>query len=325
MSQAPVSGYATTMQYGWETTFGSASGTYNKAFGQGQKITTFDIDNTNEPVFQIGSRDAQRQYVKDFKGSFGIEFLLSDPWFMRSVLGAAPTTAGAGPYTHTWTVANGGIANTLSSMTINAATDLDTDSDKLLLGCAVDTCSISAAVDEAVKVRLDGKYANSTKDTSLTTAVNPVEEALYFQQASLEFPTSTTLADVQSYEMNFGNNIDMIYGLGSRFAQKVVARQRDWTMKVSMTYEADADLLDKVLGSSTAATATVPEIATMKFTATNGLSTTNTRSYVFTFANVMVEKTSMPITLEDTTKIDATLRARTLTSLVVTNNTSAAL
>lgn len=324
MAKFPVAGYAHNISYGWETSFGTISSTFDKAFGQGVKLTTHDIDNSVDYVYAVGSQELQRQYAKSFKGSWGVEFLLSDAWFLRSIAGAAPTTAGAGPYTHTWTTANGGISNSLSSMSINVASDLDTDSDKNLLGCVVNSGTISMAVDEAVKVKLDGTFANYTKDTSLTATVAPVEEPLYFQQASLELPTSTTITDVQSLELGFNRNPDPVYGLGSRFAQKVVGKQREWSIKANLTYESDVEALDRVLGSTTAA-GTPSESATLKVTVTNGGATTSLRSYVITYANVFAEKLSLPISHDDVTKTDVTLRARSITSIVATNNTSAAL
>lgn len=325
MANFPVAGYATNISYGWETAFGTISSSFNKTFGQGVKVSTYDYDNSNDTVYAIGSQELQRQYAKEIKGGFGVEFLLSDPWFLRAILGAAPTTTGAGPYTHTWTVANGGISNALSSFSINLANDLDTDADHNLLGCFINSAEITAAVDEPVRVRLDGSYADLAKDTSLTTAVSPVEEAFYFQQASLEFPTSTTIADVQSLKLSFNRNPEAIWGLGSRKAQKVVGKTREWTIAANVTYEADADFWDKVLGSSTASTNPVAETATLKVTFTNGLSSTSTRSYTVTFANLMVEKVSMPVSPDEVTKVDVQLRARSITSVVVINNTSAAL
>jgi hypothetical protein len=318
-------GYATNVIYGWESTFGTVSSSLNKNFGQGVKVTTFDLDNSNELIYGLGSQSAQKSHAKEFKGAFSLEFVLSDPWWLRSVLGAAPATTGAGPYTHTWNSSQG-LSNTLSSFSMVVADDMDTDSDKTLLGCVVNSATITAAVGETIKVKLDGVFANFSKDASLTSPVSPVEEPFAFQEATLEFPDSTTLSDVQNFELTITRNTELIWGLGSRFAQKQVAKQREIGMKIDMIYTQDSDLLDDFLGSTTVPSTTSPaEVATLQLTVTNGLSTTNERSYTINLASLVVDKVSMPRSIEETNKISADLRARTFTSAIVVNNTATAL
>jgi hypothetical protein len=325
MADFPTSGANARLAYGWETTFGSVSGSINKAFSQGVKLSTFEIDNSVDYVYGLGSQDAQKSVAKEFKGSWGVEFALSDPWWLRSILGAAPTDAGATPYTHTWDSSQG-ISNTLTSMSLDLSFDLDTDSHQILLGCITNTMTVTCSVGEIVRCRLEGMFANMTKDTNIIALVNPVEEPFSFAAGSFELPNSTTIADVQSLEMTFNRNVDFIWGLGSRFAQKNVPKQREWNIKLTATYENDTQFWDSLLGSSAAPTASPAEVATATVTITNGLTSSNMRKYVFTFANVRVERGSItPVETENVIKQDITLRARTLTSVVVSNNTAIAL
>jgi len=319
-----VGGYATDVSYGWETTFGTISSGFDKAFGQGVKLSTFNMDNTNDQVYQVGSQELQRQYAKEFKGSFSVDFLLSDPWFLRAILGAAPTTTGSGPYTHTYNTTNG-INEVQTSFSMNVADDLDTDSDKNLLGCIANSMTLTASVGEPVRVKLDGAFANLSKDTGLTSAVAAVEEPLYFQQATLELPSGTTMPEVQSFEITVNRNNEFVWGLGSRFAQKNVSKQREYTMSMDMAYEQDSDVLDDFLGSTTAPTAVPTEAATLVLTVTNGESGTDERSYTITFANVMVETVDSSRAPEEVIRLVASMRARSLTSIVVVNNTASPL
>ncbi|GAG95361.1 unnamed protein product, partial [marine sediment metagenome] len=143
----PIAGTSARIAYGWETTFNSA-GTVNKAFSQGVRVPTYDIDNDPEYIYAIGSQDIQHTIAKTFKGSWGVEFIYSDPWWLRSILGGPPVSTGATPYVHTWTVANYGISTGQTSLSIQYGFDMETDSDQTLTGCIANNASISCSVGD---------------------------------------------------------------------------------------------------------------------------------------------------------------------------------
>lgn len=318
----PISGAQVTTAFGWESTFKTQSVTMDKAFGQGQKITTYDIDNDAEFVYSLGSQDLSAQFAKKFIGGWGAEFIYSDPWFLRAIFGGAPTTTGAGPYTHTFTVANGGISNTLPSMSINLAASINGNSDQNLLGAVANSFTLTAAVGEPIRCKLDGFFSQFAKDTVLTTGATIVDEPLTFAQATLDFPSATTLANVQNVDITFNRNSEAIYGLGARYPSTQLAKQREWSIRASIAYQNDTDFLDHVLGSTTVPTTIPAEIATLVLTITNGGATTALRSLTITFANVLVVKTSMPVTVDEMVKMDVDLRARSITSIIAVDNTS---
>lgn len=318
----PISGAQVALAFGWESTFKTLASPVDKGFGQGQKITTYDIDNDVEYVYSLGSQDLSAQFAKKFNGGWGVEFIYSDPWFLRTILGAAPTTTGAGPYTHTWTVANSGITNTLTPMSIVLAAAINGNSDQNLLGCVANTMTLTAAAGEPIKVKLDGFFSQFAKDTVLTTGATLVDDPMTFAQATLEFPSGTAIANVQSCDITFTRNSEGVFGLGARYPNTQLAKAREWSIKVSIAYQNDTDFLDHVLGSTTVPTTIPAELATCVLTITNGGATTSLRSLTLTFANVIVAKTSMPIAVEDMVKMDVELRARSITSVIAINNTS---
>jgi len=323
MAQAPVAGASSFLAYGWETTFNSAV-TCNKAFSQGVRLPTYDIDNDPEFVYALGNQDMQAQIAKTFKGTWGVEFIYSDCWFLRGILGSTATKTGAGPYTYTWTVANGGIANTQNSASINFGVDfVTTDSNQVLTGCVMNSMTMTFAVGEPIRTRIEGWYAGITKSSTLISQATVGESPMVFSQASLQFPSATTIVDVQSVELTFNRNNDPIFALGSRFPQANVPKNREWAARVSCTYELDSNFWDKLLGAAGGPQATVAEVADLILTLTNGLGTTYTRSLVFTFANCFVHRGSLPASPEDVLKTDLDIRARTCTSIIATNNTAA--
>lgn len=326
MADFPIAGASVRVSYGWEvvTTFGTESLSIDKAFSQGVKLNTFDIDNSAEYVYGLGSQDAQKSVVKEFKGTWGIEFALSDPWWLEAILGEAPADAGATPFTHTYD-ATAGLDDKQVSMSIVLGFDQDTDSNQTLLGCICNAMTLTAAVGDIVKVTLDGMFKTLAKDTTLDSWVEAVEDPFSFACASFECPNASTIADVQSIEMAWNRNNKFVWGLGSRHAQANVPTQREWNIRLTATYENDTQFWDDLLGSTTAPTLNPAEVATCELTITNGLTLIDMRKYVFLFANVRIERGAISASTDALVTQDITLRARTLTSVVVSNGTETAL
>jgi hypothetical protein len=332
----PITGASTYLAYGWEATYKTApvAASIDKVFGIGQKISTYEFDNDAEYVYSLGSQDLQRQFAKKFNGNWSIDAIYSDPWFFRAILGAAPTDAAVtSAYSHTWDSTK--ITNAIPSMTIDIANDFSTtDSDHLLTGAILKSFTLTAAVGEPIRIKFDGLYSQLTKSSTLTKSsqVAPVNEPMYFQQASLQLPSGTTLAEVQSVELNWNRNIDALWGLGSRIPSNYVAKQREWSGRMTIIYKTDSDVLDGILGNAAGIdgtngyNSTPAEIATLVLTINNGVTpgAAGSRILVITLANIFLSKGSMPISVEDVTKIDVDFRARSLTSVVATDATAVA-
>lgn len=322
----PIAGTQARIAYGWEDIFNTASGTVNKQFSQGVRVPTYDIDNDAEYIYQIGSQDVQKSIAKTFKGSWGVEFIYSDPWWLQAILGGVPTTTGSAPYIHTWTVANSGISSQQTAMSIQYGFDLATDSDQTLTGCIANNASITCAVGEPIKVRLDGWFSGVDKDTSLLGAVAPVEDPVTFEAGTFALPNDEAITDVQSVELGWTRNNDPVYAIGSRYPQTNVAKAREWNIKVGSTYEQDTDFWDLLLGATDGTSATPTEIfGGCKLTLTNGGAGSATRSTVALFGTTFLNRGSLPSSPEELVTVDLDLRARSLSSMIVSNATSAAL
>src|SRR3990167_2910472 len=315
----PATGATSELRYGWETSYASEQGTKDKVFGHGTKIVTLTRNNNLESVFNVGQRNAQALAEKQFGGSLSVEFILANPWWLRAVLGAAPSTTGAGPYTHTYSE-----SNTIVSMSIENEITSDTASVTAFLGCKVNTCVITAAVGELVKVRLDMIYANEAEDTSVAADVEESFALFSFAFATLEFPNGSTINDIQTVEITINNNAEMVYGLGSRIGQQLPVKNRSYTARISRTFEDAATFLEAFYGLGTGPDTIVEETATMEVNFDNGLTTTNQRKFAFLFTGVKIDEHNMPQDSAELVIEDLSLIMRDLTSVIVTNNTSAA-
>jgi hypothetical protein len=314
-----IAGVKSFVKYGWETTFGSAAGTIDKAFGHGVKIDTLSRKNTMERIFQIGARNAQKLVVKKYEPTTTISFVLSNPWFFRAVIGATPSVLGTGPYNWTWAE-----SDTVSSITIlNQINTAGPDVMKLL-GGKVNSCVITCAVNELVKVKLDIPFVNETLSAVSVSPVSETEEPFVFSEGTLELPTGVPIAYIQTAEVTITNNIEVIWQLGTRFGQASVPKQREYTLSgFSAAFVNSATVLQKFYGSASAPAADVAETATLKLNFTNGLTSTNERTITLTFTGVKFDDDSLP---QDPTAIiweDATGWMRSL-SVTATNNTGVA-
>jgi hypothetical protein len=331
MAQNVGSGAFSYVNFGFETTEGTVAATFPRPFGHGTKLT-INRKNNMEKVYGVGARNASANVAKKYEGSASVEFLMGagetaiahggSSW-LRAVLGAIPTDAGATPYTHTYAE-----SNTLASMSIANAVEQGTaDYVSALIGCKVNSCNITAAVDEVAKVKLDLMYRTESLATSgIGSAVVPTEVPLTFAQGTLSV-AGTTVGYVQSIDLTINNNLELIWGLGSRYSTASVGKTRSYDIKMSVAFSDITLLLQSFYGKSGAIAAT--DLATLNpagvalvLTFDNGSTVINKRSIVFTFANFYINEHSLPLDVNEVIKEDVTGYALSCTSIVVSNATS---
>ncbi len=305
------------MNYGFETSFGAVSTGLTNVFGAGQKMISMNRKNNLEKVFGMGNRDAQKLIPKKYEGAVSVEFVLANPWFFKGVMGTVSSTSSA-PRTHTFSK-----ANTIPSLTIENEIEIDTVSRFRLLGCQVSTMTLTATVNELVKIKLDMVYSTETLVSTTTDAATESFVLFTFAQGTLELPDDSTLADVQNVEIVYVNNPEPVFGLGSRFSQNGPVKNTDIQITATLAYEASATLIQKLYGAAGNPNATITETADMVLTFTNGLSDNNERSIELTVTGIVLDEHNLP---QDPTALiveDATLFGRGM-AVVAKNATTTA-
>lgn len=321
MAVFPISGSSTYIQYGWESIYGTASVTINKAFGHGQKISGFDEKNNIERVYGIGNQEAQKLVPKQYEGTFSVDFIGASGYFWRSILGAAPMDAGAGPYTHTYVR-----SNSTSSFTLEMGYDLDTDKALSLLGSKVNQASISIGINELVKVKLDCEYKDIDVSGTLDGSVaSDGEEPLTFAQAVLEIPNGATLVNVQNVEITINRTNEAVRGIGSRTLTTIVPKGFEVGLKCDITVEDFASLWELFWGGSGGPASSITEIADAQLTISNGGATTALRKWEINLTGLQIDTRSNTLDPNEIVKQSVTLFARQVTSVVITDNTAVAL
>lgn len=319
----PVGGYGTYANYGFESSYGGGA-VSARTFGRDVKIT---INQKNNIVrhWGIGARNASTASAQKYEGNVSIEFVMANAIFWRAILGSAATT-GSSPYTHTFTE-----STTVPSFAIDTGSELgSTDEVTELQGCKVASWNLVAAVGEPVKIRLECPFKTlSTTTSSIGSQTAESFEPFTFAQGSLQLPSGTTIGLVQSIELSGSNDIEMLWGLGSRLAQNAVEKKREYNFKATVAFNdlSTSGLYLKFLGdASSPYTPSDPNTpsaqATLILTFTNGLSSTNERSITITLANAYIDEHSLPKDVNEVIKEDVTGFALSGTSVVWVNNTS---
>jgi hypothetical protein len=330
--QAPTSGAYGYVNFGFESAEGTVAATFPRPFGQGTKIT-INRKNNMDRIFGLGARNAAANVAKKYEGTATVEFLLGagntaigngGASWLRAVLGAIPTDGGATPYTHSYAE-----SNSLVSFSIANAAELGTaDYVSALIGCKVQSCTITAAVDEIATVRLECPYRTETLATS-GISVSPnmaTEDPLNFAQGTLSV-NGTTVGYVQSVELTITNNVEFIWGLGSRYSTATTGKTRTYDLKMSVKFSDVSLLMEKFFGKAASIAAT--DLATLNpagvacvLTFDNGGATSASRKIVFTFANLYLNEHSLPLDVNEVITEDVTGWALSCTTIVVSNATS---
>jgi len=330
MAQNVISGAFSYVNYGFETTEGTVAGSFPRPFGHGAKITV-NRKNNMEKIYGLGARNATANVAKKYEGTASVEFMLGagedtiasgGASWLRAVLGAIPTDSGATPYLHTYAE-----SNTLTSMSIASAAEQGTnDYVSALIGCKVQSCNITAAVDEIAKVKLECLYRTESMATSgIGSAVSPTEDPLTFANGTLSVG-GVTVGYVQSIDITINNNVEMVWGLGSRYSTASTAKNRAYDIKMSVAFTNVALLLQHFYGKSGAVAATDlallnPAGVALVLTFDNGLTNIDQRSIIFTFANFFINEHSLPMDVNEVIKEDVTGHALSCTNIVVKNAT----
>ncbi len=306
---------------GWTKAVGShtkSNETY-VPFGQGVEVT-ISRSNNAERIYGVGARNATATINKQYGGTFTVSGVLSNAYWLLGVLGVNNDSGDTGAYTHTYTE-----ADILPSFTMTTSFELgDTDFATDLIGCVINQCTISAAVNEALKFSLEGTYRyENLGETKLVD--NPdIEPIFTFAHGSIEMPNGTSIAAVQSFELTISQNAEPVYGVGSRFMTGVVAKNREYNFSMTAAFNDYTTLLTYFMnGTNTASAPTAgsgTEIADLELTFTND----DSDILDINLTGVHLSEETLPQNPTEVVKEDVTGWARGCTNIVYTNDVQTA-
>jgi len=280
--------------YGTGATFGSSGD--GKRFGMQEKINTWTLNNSRINLATLNQTELEGFAYGQETGSIGVGFVLSNPWLFGAIYGNPSSTGSSSNYTHTYE-ADVGTNSTRDIRTFETQIGLDFPSGQItrkLKGCILKTfgitCSIGGTVDCTADIGYSVEDAPDTS-TALAAPSKPTTKTPFtFAHATLKL-NNAIVAKIQSADISFNLNPDLLYQIGSHQAVEAFRR----VFEITGTFQAswvNSTLLDHVLAQVQVPNAaayeetiggTTPEL---ELNFTNGQGTTAERTITITLEGV---------------------------------------
>jgi len=263
MAIYPESGAYTV--YGEETGgYGVAPGTVNSHLGLIQEVTP-KITNNYREYRGVGSgRNPVRVEVAGLLDvGIPLTFQIWNGTFLKYVLGSV---SGAGTAEDPYVYAE---ADTVPSLTIEDAYNMDTDEVIRFLGSILGKTTITGRLGEPVSINAEIMSYDVTKSHTYQSITVPTTALYVFTHGTYEVPTSTEISEVQEFSLAVDNKARRVGGIGSRRGQvKVSTRSYSGSAKIWIH---NGTQIEQAMGDSSATSDDTPDPAgTLRLNFTNG-------------------------------------------------------
>ena len=248
------------LKYGWETTFGTKSSSLDKPFGLQQGVGSWTVNNSRKDLRKLGQLEREAFAYGQQNGTLSVDFVLSNPWLVKALYGTPGTTGATSDYTHTY-------PNTTQPKTVQpfsceigfqAEDATNTTVVRSMLGCVLTGFSINTSIDDLVNVTADitygkeGDSSNTTSDFDTSPPTDDINFPYTFAHGSLKWwngSSLATVAEVQSVSVNFTQNVNLLYRVGSHQATASYRQGFDINGSFQASWKDDAifkQLLDQI-------------------------------------------------------------------------------
>ena len=217
-------GAQTYVKYGWESSYGG-SATIDKKFGIQDALSSWSLTHNRVDLAALNQVTYESYAYGQQSGEISMDFVLSNPWILRTVLGTPSKTGSSDPYTYTYPHASNGINKQPQSFSVevgfNASDSSGGDIVRTLKGCVASSLSISTSIGQTVNCSLSASYGK--EDAPATTfGTAPTEPTANtfpytFAHAQLKYGGSV-VAQVQDLTININQTPSLLYGLNSHQA-----------------------------------------------------------------------------------------------------------
>lgn len=298
-------------EWDFESAFGGGDATKTKVFGMDEKITSIVTQNNQMALPQLNSVEvAAFAYGQEFK-RLSVDWVLSNPWWLELLLNGR-ATAGAGPFTHTYTVLkvvkSFALELGFEGGTANVVRTLD--------GSVLNSVTMRSGMNELVRCSgevICGKEAAIGTSLDATPPTDDIAFPYTFVHGTIKLPASgSVVAELQSMELTMNQNAELVYGHGSKVATGAFRKLWEVTGRFNASM-VDAVQLQRVLDRA--------ELADIELKFTNGLAGTAERTITITGTGVGVSEQSYSAAGVEPVFEDLIWQIRSLTA-VATNNTS---
>ena len=244
-------GAFTYLQYGHETTFGTFPDEcmcecVNAVFGLEQKITNWNFTNNRITLAALNQLEPDIYAYGTTRGSLGIDFVLSNPWWLKTIYDRRVTADGGAcaVTTHTYDINS----KLIDSISIEIAAEQGaTDIVRRLTGGIVNSVSLRSAIGEVVRSSVDISYANEAEDCitiRMCTCGDTCNFPYTFAYGTLT-TTAGTIAELQSFDITLNQNSDLLYTHNTSIAGTAYRKLFEITGSFTASY-VDVELLTDI-------------------------------------------------------------------------------
>jgi len=263
MAEVYTSGGASVI-YGFEAagSFAGASPTVNKTYGLNTRVTSLSLTTNRIDFNKLGQVEPAAYGYGQQQGRLGIGFVF-DSRTSHAIFGgvygesdAAGSSSAPIFYPHA-TIEENRAPITAKSIATQIQVQMGSNlSTRKLLGGVVNSIGLSTSIGEPVNGTVDMTFGKEVTATSpaiasgtMTEMANVTGVPLTFAHGTLTVSNGSSqvpVAEVQSFNITFNQNADLLYGLGEHHAKEAYRKVLEVTGSFTTTFK-DNLLLQHVL------------------------------------------------------------------------------
>lgn len=248
-----------------------------KPFGGNASMSNMEGSNNAVDVFEPNSREKAQIIEQHFDGAATIDFEITNPWWLASVIADAgdPTDNGDGSYTYSF---DGDVPlpmRVFAGYEDVATADGEGPALRELVGFVAGSATVETSVEDTATCSLTGAYVEDEIDDTISDLPDQPtldHDVMTFVDAMLQLD-GQTISLVQDASVEIENNVDIIRELGTRFGVDYSPKARDPSVDYTKV-QVDLDEVKDMYGdrASTSTQETVDDGEDMTFVLDNGAS-----------------------------------------------------
>jgi len=311
----------------------ATSTTWTKTLGLLTPECSMSMKNNLVRSFGLGSRLAQQDVATKFEVSGSISGSFQIGRFLAYGIGTDVRTTVDSAQAHTFgtsLVPPNSLLGSFSMLVQHGGSSTGTQ--EMYTGCKINSMTFKGTLDAPLEVSLDIIGQNVQVYTPATTSYPITYDTDTVQPPQYGTVTlgGSSVADVQDVDITISNNLESIYGLGSRLVQQVMPKTFVMDVRTTLIFNNIAALnrFNKFLGDAaspfTVAAQGDATIEAFNLTYSNLGATTYLRKINFDLTNVKWDTVNIPSRVGDITKMELSghLYGLTETGIVTTDNNS---
>tara|TARA_R110000744_G_scaffold380268_1_gene500498 strand:- start:21 stop:1115 length:1095 start_codon:yes stop_codon:yes gene_type:complete len=274
-----LTGGSASIGYGFETAFNTVQATIDKTFGLNAKVTSLTLNTSQVSLNKLGQVEPTKFVFGQQQGSLGVSFVLDDTEshkiFRCLYENSGSNAQTSSPYNYPTALGENstGVKSPATITTrIQVLNKGAADSSGLMLtrsltGCTVNSMTINTSIGEVVNCALEMAFAEESTATVETAGTNFIDHAAInstvmtpytFAHGEVQVGTGalsgsdSTLVkvfDVQDVDVSFATSAELLYELGSHYAQNSFRKVFDIGGRFKTTFK-DSALLQYVIDQS---------------------------------------------------------------------------